>query len=292
MRLIMAMALGFCAASAHAAPAPILARAAVLQPPVWVERDGSRTALRPGAPLYAGDHYETGPGGRLHIETEDASTIKLGENAQFQLPVLAIVDDGSEGGLFRGALKVLKGAFRFTTSALGVLRKREVDVSIGPTITAGIRGTDIWGKSEDSQELLCLLEGKVQVSSPGQPEQTMDQPQTFYVVPRDQAPLPIQPTPEGKLAKWALQTEMDPSAAALQASGRFRVVLASFANEAQATHEAARLAQLGYAADVLSAQTRFRVVMTGFESKAEAARFAGALRGKLGLQQPWVMAPG
>lgn len=277
------------------AQAPVLARAMTLQPPVWVERGDGREALRPGAAIYAGDRFETGAGGRLHLELEDSSTVKLGENARFQLPALQVVDDGSESGLLKGALKVLKGAFRFTTGALSGLRKRELDVYVGPTITAGIRGTDIFAKSDDTQELLCLLEGVVQVSSPGQPEQTMDQPRTFYVVPRGQPPKPIMPTPEAKLATWLPSTEMNPAEAALEAGGRHALVLLSVATEAQAAGEAARLTALGYPVDVVAGlskgQQRYRVVLGGFGSRNDALRYARSVKQRLGIGGSWVMSP-
>jgi hypothetical protein len=293
MRLIAFLVMAF--ASAAASAEPILARADALQPPVWVERNGTRAALRPGAPILAGDEIITGVSGRLHIAMEDASTVKLGEGARFQLPALAIVDNGSQGGLFKGALKVLKGAFRFTTSALGKLRPREVDVYIGPTITAGIRGTDIWGKSEDSQELLCLLEGRIEISSPGAQPQVMDQANTFYSVPRDQAPLPVAPAPASRIASWAPQTELDADAAAQMAGGRYGLVLASVATQAQAQSQASRLSDEGYGVDVRPVSTakgaRYRLVLPGFASHAEAARFARAHAAALGFGNAWVLPP-
>lgn len=274
--------------------APILARAVLLQPPVWVERGGERQALAPGAALYPGDRFETGERGRLQLELEDSSTVKLGSGAQFELPALQIVEDGAEG-LLKGTLKVLRGAFRYTAGALAGLRKRELDVYVGPTVTAGVRGTDFWGKSEASQDLLCLLEGRVEVGSPGHPSQVMDQPNTFYVVPRGQPPRPIVPTPPDKLPTWLPQTEMEPGTA-LSASGRFKLVLRSLGSAAQAQREVARLGALGYATEVQAydagRQTRYRLLLPGFDSREAAQRYARTLPANLGLPLPWVLSPG
>lgn len=271
----------------------ILARAVALQPPVWVERDGGRAALGPGAPLYPGDRYQTGPGARLHLELEDGSTVKLGESAQFDLPALALVDDGSRDGVLKGALKVVKGAFRFTTSALGALRRRDLDVYIGPTITAGIRGTDIWGKADASRELICLIEGRIEVSSRGSAAQVMDKPLTYYTVPRDQPPQPVIDAPHEEIAGWVPQTELVPDDLVQFAGGRYRLVLASFGALPQAGAESRRLSALGYATDVLAVPGgRYRVLMSGFGSRGEALRFAQLLRRRLGIAAPWVMAPG
>jgi len=276
--------------------APILARAMTLQPPVWVERAGLRQALAPGAALYPGDQITTGSRGRLHLELEDSSEIKLGSAAEFALPELQVVDDGSESGLLKGSLKVLKGALRFTSGALAALRKRNLDVYVGPTITAGIRGTDIYASSATDEELLCLLEGRIEVSSPGQDMQVMDQPRSFFVVPRGQAPRPIAPTPQAKLATWLPQTEMAEGRAALEAGGRFRLVLLSVGSAAQAEREAQRLSALGYATQIQpetqQGRTRYRLTLPGFASHADADRFRRALPPEFGLKSAWVLAPG
>ncbi|PPE75928.1 hypothetical protein C3942_03340 [Solimonas fluminis] len=277
-----------------AAQAPELARAMTLQPPVWVERGDTREPLRPGAAVFPGDRLSTGPGGRLHLELEDSSTIKLGEDAEFEMPALQVIDDGSDSGLLKGVLKLARGAFRFTTGALSQFRKRELDIRIGPTVTAGIRGTDIWGRSESSQELLCLIEGSISVSSPGYPEQPMDQPRSFYVVPRGQPPRPVAATPPGKLEGWVPLTEMA-DAPALQSGGRYRLVLLSVGTEKQAAGEASRLAALGYATDVLASETpagpRYRLLLGGFASYEDAQQYRRIAADRLKITGSWVMRP-
>lgn len=279
--------------SLQAAP---LASVESLQPPVWVERGGTRTALSAGAELKAGDQFFTGAGGRLHITMSDQSVVKLGENGRLDMPRLELKPvEGDEGGLLSSALNVVKGAFRFTTRELGKLRKREVDIAIGPTITAGIRGTDVWGKSDPSQELLCLIEGRIEIGSPGHDTQVMDQAATFYVVPRDAAPLPVAPVPEGKLATWSPQTEMAPEAASLTATGGYIVGVESSTNSDGAQATVKRLSDLGYPAEIMRAQvgghTWYRVVVTGLQSQAEARRFSEHLKQAIKLKSPWVMAP-
>jgi cell division protein FtsN len=168
-------------------------------------------------------------------------------------------------------------------------------VAIGPTITAGIRGTDIWGRSDREQELLCLIEGMIEIGGPGQARQVMDQPLTFYVVPRDQPALPVASAPAGQLERWTAQTELNPDRPAMSAEGGYMVGLESHL-AADAAHAAVtRLDERGYAAEVVRAaiagQTWYRVVLSGFGSAAEAARFAAEARSSLGLQSPWVIAP-
>ncbi|MEQ1438438.1 SPOR domain-containing protein [Fontimonas sp. SYSU GA230001] len=287
------LACGICASAPAAEPA--LAFVAALQPPVWVERDGARRALAAGDVLQAGDRYETGTGGRLQIGLREASTIKLGEEADFAVPVLAQADDGSDTGVLRGALKVLRGAFRFTTSAIGALRRRELDVAIGPTVTVGIRGTDVWGKSDAQRDLVCLIEGRIDVSSPGEPVRRMDRPLSYYYVPRGKPAPPIAPAPPAELAQWVPQTDLRDDLPALYADGRYRVSLVSYAQESRAHDKAQRLSEQGYAATVQAyphgGRMRYRLVVAGLRTQAEAQRFADAMKVRLQLPYPWVMAP-
>lgn len=277
--------------------AAALARAEAVQSPVWLERAGVKSALAAGTAVQNGDLFITGKGARLHLAMADGSVVKLGENGQLRVPILELTPlaDDADGLLFSSALKVIKGAFRFTARALGKVGRREVVVSIGNTVTAGIRGTDIWGKSDPEQDLICLLEGRIEVSSPDQEPQIMDEANTFYVVPRDAAPLPIAPAPPEKLEQWVPQTELNPSAATLTADGGYMVGLESHDNTEAALAAVEKFAELGYATEITRAKlgdtTWYRVVITGLATDQEARAFAAQLQQTLKLNSPWVLSP-
>jgi hypothetical protein len=56
-----------------------------------------------------------------------------------------------ENGLFTAALDVSKGAFRLTTDIFQKFqRQRAINVRTG-TVTIGIRGTDVWGRSNERE---------------------------------------------------------------------------------------------------------------------------------------------
>src|ERR1700750_908895 len=118
-----------------------------VQYPPWLDREGRSVPLTPGTALQAADTLRTGSNARVQLKLAEGSTVKLGENARFT------VERVENRGVFRSALNVLFGAFRFTTRALGANRKRELDIRVR-TITAGIRGTDLWGKSTDARDLV------------------------------------------------------------------------------------------------------------------------------------------
>jgi hypothetical protein len=95
------------------------------------------------------------------VKLSEGSLVKLGENAHLELKELEPSDS-----LFKAALGVLQGAFRFTTAAVAKNRRRDISISVA-TVTAGIRGTDLWGKSSPDKQIVCLIEGKVEVGAPG-----------------------------------------------------------------------------------------------------------------------------
>ncbi|TXH04523.1 MAG: hypothetical protein E6R07_07610 [Nevskiaceae bacterium] len=271
------------------------ANVSALQPPVWVERHGQRSALAVSATIGSDSRYITGPGARLHIALADGSMVKLGENAEFRLPALQLTQAGGDSVL-HGALKVLKGAFRYTTQALGFIRRRELDVAIGPTVTIGIRGTDVWGKSDDAQDLACLIEGSIRVGSPGRPDITMDRPGSFYVVPRGQAPQPVAPVPADKLKTWIPQTELVPDRPALQSNGPYTVVLAVYLDEALARQRLQEFNAKGYPATLRRRDHEgtpvYSLTIEGLSDAQSAAAFGEQLRQILRLRNPRVLPPG
>src|SRR3954468_3544727 len=112
--------------------------------PAWVVRDGQRQPLALGAALKNGDQVSTGTNARVLLRLGDGSMVKLGENASLQLSNLV---QQPRDRFIAATLKVLEGAFRFTTETTMKFRaKRDITVQFA-TLTAGIRGTDIWGKN-------------------------------------------------------------------------------------------------------------------------------------------------
>ena len=74
---------------------------------------------------------------------------------------------------------MLEGAFRFTTDVAAKARKREVSVRV-QQVTIGIRGTDFWGRARAERQIVCLIEGAIEVGAAGEQPVTMDKPRQFY----------------------------------------------------------------------------------------------------------------
>ena len=257
-----------------AAPATVEA----VEFPAWIEHMGVKNPLQSGQTLAAGDRITTGPGARVYLQMPEGSRVKLGENATFVVDQLN-AEDGKQG-VFRAALNLVKGAFRFTTDAVAKTNRRNVDIRVS-TVTAGIRGTDLWGKAADDKDLVCLLEGKIAVHADGQPEQSMDQPLTFYVAPKGAAPLPVASVDVAQLKQWAAQTDLVATKGESRAHGAWRIVLAQVPQQTEALAWYDRLRAAGYPVRIrtygVGKHRHYRVVLMGFVSRDDAQSVAQTL---------------
>jgi hypothetical protein len=166
------------AAPLYAAPAAVVETVLM---PAWLYRDAGYMPLVPGMALQSGDMVLSGAHARVLLRLEEGSTVKLGEYTRFELDSLNTPTPADE--IFRGALRVVKGAFRLTTSAVMKHRKREISVRVA-TITVGIRGTDIWGKVNQERDLLALLEGSIEVAHDSGAKFSMQEPLTYVAAPK------------------------------------------------------------------------------------------------------------
>lgn len=268
---------------AQAALAQVAATVEGVQMPAWVERDGRRVPILPGMELRAGDQVVTGPGSRLMVKLAEGSIVKLGENGQLRFTEMSA---GRE--LFRAALNVLEGAFRFTTDIVAKSRKREVSIRAAQ-VTAGIRGTDFWGRSRQGNEIICLIEGEVEVAAPGEQAVTMNQPRQFYRR-LDGKTQPVGVVDEKQIAIWSAETDLEPGKGVARRDGRFSVALASAPEQAAALAIYDALRNAGYPAELSPVKQGealvYRVVIQHLASRAEAAALAEKLRGKYGITEP------
>ncbi|TNC98885.1 MAG: sporulation-like protein [Gallionellaceae bacterium] len=210
----------------HAEPEALVQ---AVQMPAWLQRGESMRPLRAGAELQNGDRLITGVNARIYVQTADGSLVKLGEKASLTLGGLA--RQQSEPSVFRAVLDVAKGAFRFTTARIAKLQGRNVTVKVAGA-TVGIRGTDVWGKDGDEQGVVCLIEGKIEVTGADNTEFVMDQPLSFYKMPKGQAALPVGPVDAVQLGRWATETDIAQPAA--QVGGKWKVNLLTAADQASA----------------------------------------------------------
>jgi hypothetical protein len=253
-----------------------------VQYPAWLERGGAAVPLTPGTRLQAKDQVRTGTNARVQMKLPEGSTVKLGENARF------VIDRTDNRGFFRSTLSVIAGAFRFTTDALRKATKREVTIKV-KNVTAGIRGTDLWGKSTDERDLVCLLEGKISVGSEGHPDVTLDQPLDFYQRPRDGTPS-VAKVDEKQVAIWAAETEIAADGPAARVGGDYRVTAAAFPSRDDALTMNRRVRSRGYPSEVVQREGAWLVQVGGLAGEPQARALMANLRSIPGISMP-VMQP-
>jgi len=265
---------------------PSLAAAAAtveaVQAPAWRDRGGLTVPLAAGMELQSGDVLRTGAGARAYLMLAEGSRVKLGEGAKFSFHSRSLQPEKS----FRGALDVLAGAFRFTTGKLKKALPREVAIRVG-TATIGIRGTDLWGRTDQNGELVALLEGRIEITRAGQTTE-MGQPLTYYDAPRGQAATVKSLDPE-VFRKLARQTEILPGDGAARSKGKWRVLAGSAGDEQAALELYDQLREAGFAArvrprEVEGGSWRYEVLLSGFSSAAEAEVAAARLGTLTGLK--------
>jgi hypothetical protein len=244
------------------------------------------------------------------LQAADGSAIKLGENANLTLFKLA--QQPEKNGLFSAFLDVAKGAFRFTTASLAKLKPRNVTVRIAGA-TVGIRGTDVWGKagaqmsisaiekamgkslgvvdkaSQMDFDTVCLIEGKISVAQGKETPFVMDKPQSFYVMPKGAAPLPVAGLSSEQLAEWAAQTEITAGQGAVHSGGKWKVLLLTTKSKHDAMSAFDELRTAGYDARIrLLHGGQYQLRITHLPSREEAQVLALKLTGKMGVATPTI----
>ena len=268
-------------------PAPAMVEA--VQMPAWVERGTDKVPLAPGMGLRDTDRVRTGGNARIVLRMAEGSSVKLGEKSTLLLDGMRM---RPKENVFAATMNVFEGAFRFTTNALSKFRgTRQVNVTIS-AVTAGIRGTDLWGKAAPDRDIVCLIEGIIEVRRGADAPFTMDQPLMFYIAPKDKPPLPVAPVPKEQLEQWAAETEIQPGRGAARRGGKWKVVLATVDTQQEALLVYDVVRGEGYAAQIRPKDQKgkhvYDVRLAQLPSKAEAQALADALRGKMGVAEPKV----
>src|SRR5262245_54905151 len=267
-------------ASAQAKPRPApLATVESVQLSASVERGKQIMPVGPGTELKEGDRVNTGARSKLVLKLAEGSTVKLGEKASLFFDRAQVRDDG----VFDAALFVAEGAFRFTTDALAkVTGKRELTIAVN-NVTTGIRGTDLWGKSTQESDIVCLIEGSIEVTPPGERPFTLDQRFSFYELEGNLSK-PVATAPFDKFREWAAETEQDPGQGVATRSGKWKILVSGFKKSREAFDVYNALRWASYPAEFVpekSGEARiYTVRLSGFESEKDAKSVVEALKGK------------
>jgi hypothetical protein len=232
-----------------------------LQPPAWLDRGGLTVPAAPGIELLAGDTLRTGKGARLLIGLSEGSIVRLGENATFE-----VTKADRKSGVFTAALAVIEGAFRFTTRAAGKLQARDVQIRVARNATIGIRGTDLWDRGRDDKDIVCLIEGKIDVTGNDNKTSRLDQPLQFFQSTRNAPPEPISFLDVKQLEIWAVETDLEAGKGATE-GGQWKLVVSGFATRDAMLAASRNLRDAGYGVEK-SAGNTLRIDKLASEAEA------------------------
>jgi hypothetical protein len=255
--------------------------------PAWVDRAGTgeRVPLQVGMALEDKDTIRTGRGSRALLRMADGSAVKLGEDAVLALDDLSEKQGDRARKIVTASLDVVRGAFRFTT---GVFAKRQAERNVRiriATVTAGIRGTDLWGKSDAQRDIVCLIEGRISVNHAQTGEFTMSDPLAFFIAPRQASPLPVGKVDPKQLEQWATETELTTVGGGARRGGRFSVVASVSADQQAALRDYDTLRAAGYPAVIQPAKdTEYRVRIVNLPNRNDAQAVVEKLKA-LGMTQ-------
>lgn len=249
-----------------------------VQMPAWIEHEGRTQPLAVGMTIANGDRVRTEEGARVYVRLAEGSTVKLGENARLAFFSHSLKPQTA----FKGALDVLAGAFRFTTDALSRVKSREVSIRVG-TATAGIRGTDVWGKTEAKRDLVMLIDGHIEVRHTSGRIIEMTRPRTAFIAPKDGSPLMLETVAPKDFAARARETEIEAGDGAARTGGKWKLLLGRHGAERAALEQYDVARGAGYPARIVPQPTgsgawNYEVVIAGFPDEGEALKAAARLK--------------
>lgn len=263
-----------------------------LQPPAWITHKNERIALGASAPIQSGDSLTTGPGARVHLALADGSLLKLGENTVVELQNLQL-RNVKQTYVLTGSLKMSSGNMRYTAQKQRATSKSDLNLQIGRALLAQASSADLWAATGSAEDRLLLIEGSATVTPPQKPAVPMAQPNSVYTTYRNNAGKPdgISQMQEPRLLLQL--TELDGRQPALQSNGPYRIVLATYPDEAKALERVRKYAALGYPVELQRPSPTspgYRVILDGLPNHADAKAYAALLVQKLKLLKPQVEA--
>ena len=151
-----------------------------------------------------------------------------------------------------------------------------MDIKIS-TVTAGIRGTDVWSAQRPDREIVCLLEGKISVDrvlNSATESVVLDQPLQFYIALKDKPTNPIGVVSAEQIALWTKETEIAAGQAVLRVDGKYKVVFVTEEHLADAFKVFDELRAAGYPAGIWPVpgprKHSYQVHVLGLESEVAA----------------------
>ena len=289
------------ALAASAAGAQTTLSVESLQMPVFLEREGARSALATGTELRTGDVVQTGEDARAVLRLPDGASVRLG--AQTRLRVLDLESSRISAanpmfGVVPGTattkdeltlrVRLHSGLARFVndrepagTGFFVVLGDMQVSLRQGSVLAILQRDPEA-----------CLLSGRALVLRGSKVLSLVDENTCFGAEGVKPATLLSEIQPKIEKPAPPAGKPVTAVASAKPAAKSWKVNIYSPTDQREAQAVLKRLQDAGYAADVLpvvvKGRQHYRVRITGMQSKEQAIALAAKLPGKFGPGKPWV----
>ena len=258
----------------------------VVQSPAWLVRESKVSALRPGTEIIAGDTIRTGFGARVLLKLGEGSDVKLGASSRWSLESQT---ESSADRIFSAVMSIAKGAFRFTTTALSKEKKRNIKARLN-TATIGIRGTDVWGRTDAEKTFVVLIEGNIEIERNDRVTE-MSEPLSLYNAPNAEPADPLSTVSTEDLQIYAQETEPQAGQGVSLRAGGWRINLASYRNPDNARYLESALDEQGYPSSsetaTIGGNHYTRVYIAGLASRADAQALGKKISADHSVS-PWV----
>lgn len=281
VRSILAFVFIFCSLPARGDEALLVD---AMHYPAWLVRDHRTLPLMPGTGLRQDDLIRTGEGGRVQLRLADGSRIRLGQQSRSLVQTLPAADRAAEQLV---SMRILRGVFHVIPDR----SRLPFRIDLGD-VSAGFSGADVWGRADSQNDALCLLQGEVEVESPGGDVQRMSEELSCYVKPRGQAALAIDRVDLQQHRAWLDETKLNKEKGIVVAGGEWQLVLISLSDADSAERVLAAYHELGFAAQRKTVErggrTLHRLLLPAFESIEAALSAADRIEKMTGARETWV----
>jgi hypothetical protein len=261
------------------------ATVAAVQAPAWLERGGRIQPLAVGMSIENGDRIRTGEEARAYLALAEGSTVKLGADSRLAFFNMSIKPRKE----YRGALDVVNGSLRLSTNETKRVKRRELTIRVGG-LTARTDGTDVWGRSDPTEDTICLMEGQLQLWHVNALRVVpLAQPMTCVTAAKGRSPKPMAAVDAEELSRRLRTTEIDRGAGASRASGKVRVLLGIYKSEAEVLGQYDIARSAGFAVSIKPVPSEgggwnYQLLATRFPDAEEAAAAAARLKAATGIE--------
>lgn len=266
-------------------------RVYALNYPAWLVRNYQTLPLQPGTHLKNDDLIRTGEGGRVQLQLADGSVIRFGESSRFVIKQAAL--SSVTGNIsIPLSFQALRGVFRVSSAFLdGTDAGYPLELGIG-AINATVRNADFWGRTDLTQDAVCLVEGELSIEVSSADRIDMSQALSCFVKPQDQAPLPVDLIDMQQHRLWMAETDLRLEAGIAKQDGQWQLVLISLTDAERAEQLLNNFHQQGFAAQDITVlrdgRTLHRLLLPGFDSIDAALSARTHIEQQLGVSQTWV----